>query len=314
MWSRPTFCGSNNNNGMLPGGSSTIPTTSPWTTPSSPPKSPPLPSSAQPSLPMASVRQPKPVKPKIRRGGKGRARGGKTESVLNNNSWTILHNNVRGIESKQDSLVSIVNLVQPNVITLNETFLKKNKKPRIYGYFSYAHNRSNKSMGGVATCIANKEIANTVSMKYGEGDDEFIITRHNQFYTPINIVNLYGEQESRVGNDEVESRWNRVVDELNVIERRGEEVLLLGDMNKHVGDIIPGNHPKCSFGGKLVRKLLSTGKYILVNASSKVEGGPFTRYDPAKPDDEERKSCLELVIVSKNLSKYVEKLTIDKKK
>ena len=149
--------------------------------------------------------------------------------------------------------MSIVNLVQPNVITLNETFLKKNKKPRIYGYFSYAHNRSNKSMGGVATCIANKEIANTVSMKYGEDNDEFIVTRHNQFYTPINIVNLYGEQESRVSNDEVESRWNRVVDELNVIERRGEDVILLGDMNKHVGDIIPGNHPKCSFGGKLVQ-------------------------------------------------------------
>ena len=93
---------------------------------------------------------------------------------------------------------------------LNETHLKKNKKPKIYGYYSYALNRTDKSMGGVATCIANKEVANTVSMKYGEGDNEFIITRHNQFCIPINIINVYGEQESRAGKEDVENRWNRM--------------------------------------------------------------------------------------------------------
>ena len=258
------------------------------------------------------VGQPKPVKSRIRRGGKGRWKGGDNGDFNKNNSWTIYHSNLRGFESKQDSLVSIINQVQPNVITLNETMLKRNKKPRIYGYFSYAHNRSNKSMGGVATCIANKEVANTISMKYGENDDEFIVTRHNQFCKPINIINLYGEQESRVSNDEVETRWNRIVNEIESIERRGEETLLIGDLNKHVGDIIPGNHEKCSFGGKLVKNLLNTGKFMLVNASNKVEGGPFTRYDPAHPNDETKKSCLELVIVSKNLFKYVEKLIIDK--
>ena len=46
-----------------------------------------------------------------------------------------------------------------------------------------------------------------------------------------------------------------------------------------------------------------------MNASCKVVGGPFTRFDPGNPD---RKSCLDLAIVSKELSKYVYKLTIDK--
>ena len=168
-------------------------------------------------------------------------------------------------------------------------------------------------MGGIATCIANKEMANTVVMKYGEGDDEFIITRHSQFSVPINIINVYGEQESRVGNDEVEQRWSRIVNEIENIERRGEETILLGDLNKHVGEIIPGNHKKCSFGGKLVKDLLNTDKFILANALKSVEGGPFTRYDPANPDNDDKKSCLDLIIMSKNLSKYVENLIIDKK-
>ena len=66
--------------------------------------------------------------------------------------------------------------------------------------------------------------------------------------------------------------WSRIVNQIEVIERRGEEVLLIGDLNKHVGDIVPGNHTKCSYGGKLVRNLLSAGKFILVNATNKVTG------------------------------------------
>ena len=97
--------------------------------------------------------------------------------------------------------------------------------------------------------------------------------------------------------------------ELAKIELKCESVILQGDLNKHVGDIIKGNKEKISFGGTLIRELLDTEKYLLVNASSKVVGGPFTRFDPANPD---KKSCLDLVLISKELSKYVYKLTIDK--
>ena len=83
-------------------------------------------------------------------------------------------------------------------------------------------------------------------------------------------------------------------------------------MNKHVGDIIEGHRDKVTFGGRLIRKLLETEKYELVNSTKKVVGGPFTRYDPADPKCLRKKSCLGLVIVSKELSSYVEKLVIDK--
>ena len=60
-------------------------------------------------------------------------------------------------------------------------------------------------------------------------------------------------------------------------------MVILGDINKHVGDIIEGNHDKVTFGGRLIKKLLETEKYELVNSTKKVVGGPFTRYDPADP-------------------------------
>ena len=71
---------------------------------------------------------------------------------------------------------------------------------------------------------------------------------------------------------------------------------------------VAGNHDLITFGGTLVRDLLATGEYILINNSSKTIGGPFTRFDPANKG---KKSCLEFVIVSACLEPFVKELVID---
>ena len=73
-----------------------------------------------------------------------------------------------------------------------------------------------------------------------------------------------------------------------------------------------GNNDKVTFGGQLVRNLLETGMYELVNGSNKTVGGHFTHYDPAEPKCKAKQSCLSLFIVSKELLKFVDKLEIDK--
>ena len=79
---------------------------------------------------------------------------------------------------------------------------------------------------------------------------------------------------------------------------RGEELILVGDLNKAVGNDefgVEGNHPKISFGGSLVRSLISSGQYILINNTKKCTGGPFTWTCSSNP---EIRSCLDLVIVN----------------
>ena len=49
-----------------------------------------------------------------------------------------------------------------------------------------------------------------------------------------------------------------------------------------------------------------------MNSLHSVENGPFTRYDPSEPTSDEKKSALDLVIISKNLEKYLISLEIDK--
>ena len=87
---------------------------------------------------------------------------------------------------------------------------------------------------------------------------------------------------------------------------------MLGDANKHIGDLVEGNHDKVTAGGRFIREFLTNGEYVLVNGTNKSHNGPFTRVDPADPNNDARKSCLDLVIMSKSLFKYVDTMTIDK--
>ena len=170
-------------------------------------------------------------KKRIRRGGKRRFR----RSLLKNSdlckTFKIFHNNIRGVDSKVESLKRICSVIEPDVVTLNETLHKSKRKVSIEGYATYGKNRKNTVGGGIATLIS-KSHSNSV-LKVGEGSepDEYLVTRHSQFSIPINIINVYEKVESRVTNEEIEDSWYRVVTEIKKIEHRNEAFILIGDMN-----------------------------------------------------------------------------------
>ena len=140
------------------------------------------------------------------------------------NKWIILHSNIRGFNSKNISFQSTIKGVNPNVININELAFRKDKKLNIPGYVSY--------MGGVATCIKNDEKSFALKTHEGDDKDEFIVTRHNQFLKPINIINIYGEIESRSKRKDVEERWGRILEIVEKIQSNDEWVILIGDLNK----------------------------------------------------------------------------------
>ena len=227
--------------------------------------------------------------------------------------WSIVHTNIRGYDSKAFSLHTICE--RADVLTINETFLKNNRKLIIPGFTCYNRNRKNVNGGGIATCIKRKDSMNTLKVFEGSNDDEILITRHGQFANPINVMNIYGSQECRSGREKIQDNWGIILQEVSKIEAKGELILLIGDFNKHVGDVIKGNESdKVSFGGQLVRDFLENGKYVLVNATKKVIGGPFTRFDPADPNNVDKKSVLSFCIVSQELFQFVDSLTIEKDK
>ena len=196
---------------------------------------------------------------------------------------------------------------------MNETQLSGNMKIDITPYTWWAKNR-NKKGGGVATGVAQQFKDATIGAGEGAEKDEYIITRIEAFTPALNIVNCYGEQRSNKVED-IEERWTRIVKDLEEIRARGEYCLLVGDLNKLVGSDqwgIPGNHSEVSAGGKLLRGLVATKNWILVNGlgGNLVQGGPFTREDPGNA----KKSSLDLFVVSENLRPHLSQLVIDSKR
>ena len=187
------------------------------------------------------------------------------------------------------------------MITLNEINLRKNKKLAIQGYTGFNRNRKNGHMGGVATYVADDDVDKVLKVSEGKDGNEYIITRHSQFVVPINVINIYGEVESRATNDAIETKWEEIMEEVVKIEARDEEAVLIGDMNKHLSDTIIKDNKKQTHGGKLLNAFLSNKDYVLVNATEKTVNGPYTRYETNDPMNDEKKSALDLVIVSKNL-------------
>ena len=144
--------------------------------------------------------------------------------------WTILHTNIRGYDSKAVSLHAILNQVKPSVVTINETYLKNNRKLTIPGFTTYNRNRQCVNGGGIATCVQSKDAMHTLKVFEGEKDNEMLITRHSQFVCPINVINIYGEVESRSTKDNVQEKWASVLKEVTKIESKGDPLVILTDM------------------------------------------------------------------------------------
>ena len=237
-----------------------------------------------------------------------RGRKSPAKSHVHSNTFKLLHSNIRGVRSKIHSLNCVNNIVTPDPVTLNEHGVSSKNKVMIENYKTFSKNRQASKMGGVSISVPSKDISEYIKTKEGEGNDEYIIVRNSSYNPPLNIVTFYSPVESRTSKDDIDERWKRFLSDLAKIELRNEDVIIAGDLNCKVGNDdlgVSGNFPEISQGGTYVRSLFFSGKYILANNLSKCRGGPFTRFDPANPDN---KTVLDLVsgseIIIDSESKY----------
>ena len=158
--------------------------------------------------------------------------------------------------------------------------------------------------------MKEEDAPNCVRTDDGKKDNEFLVTRHSQFMIPINVINVYGQQECRISKETIEKHWEELLDIVNKIEARNELLVMVGDFNRNLG-LNPEKEDKPSYGGQLVNEFLDSGKYILMNNSKKTLGGPWTRINPANKDN---RSVLDLVIISAELEKHMESMVIDNKR
>ena len=111
--------------------------------------------------------------------------------------------------------------------------------------------------------------------------------------------------------DEIEKSWLGLMEDIKDVEERNEDLVIIGDLNRAVGSDnwgVQANKDKVSPGGELIRNLLKTERYIMINNLDLVQGGPWTWVDR---QDGSRRSCLDIGIVSVSLVAFVSSVIID---
>ena len=101
----------------------------------------------------------------------------------------------------------------PDIVTLNETGLRSRNKASIPGYITFTRNRKVKAMGGISTSVRDNLKHNAMNIKEGIDDDEYMITGLDHCTPALSVVNIYGEQECRVGREEIRDRWDRLCED-----------------------------------------------------------------------------------------------------
>ena len=159
---------------------------------------------------------------------------------------SIVLSNCKGYGSKEASIKQdILEAKAPDVVLLNETMFRGQKKINPDNYFVYCKNRDedkkedkkskNGGGGGVATLVTSSLRSSSVKVGEGRHGDEYIVTRLGHIQPALNIVNVYGENEKRAGDQRVLETWIRMKGDLDEIKKRGEMISIMGDMNRAVG-------------------------------------------------------------------------------
>ena len=95
---------------------------------------------------------------------------------------------------------------------------------------------------------------------------------------------------------EVLENWIRLKQDITEVKERDEGLVLIGDLNRVIGDGnlgVKGNIPSVSFGGGVLRELLAEKEHFLVNGLELAEGGPWTWVSRA---DKRIKSCRRVIM------------------
>ena len=134
------------------------------------------------------------------------------------NEFTLLHFNPRGLRSKLTSVNCMLNkIMQQNrniIVSIDEHVIVGKNKINIHNFSSFSKNGTSTKMGGVALCVPNGDVSSYVKFGEGQGKDEYLKVRNNDFNPALNIITYYGEIESRANPVEYEERWNRFTLEL----------------------------------------------------------------------------------------------------
>ena len=221
--------------------------------------------------------------------------------------------NANGISPKFPSLDFVIKELNPSIICLQETKLRKTgklKSENCKKYINFELVRKHSHGGGLATMVKSE----LEPVWIAEGDDqvELLVVEVRVKELKIRIINAYGPQES----DSVERKtlfWARIQSEVISATEAGSAVIIEMDGNLHCGDeIIRGDPNKINNNGKMFQTFIEENPNLfLLNSSEKCDGLITRR---RQKNDKLEQAILDFVLVSEELKPYFQQMKIDEER
>ena len=181
---------------------------------------------------------------------KRRKRTNKHKPLPDENNLEIYYNNVNGLLSKQDSFSHIIQMRQPDIVTLCETKLHKNSKFEVPGYEVI---KSNLKAGKEGILVALKVGTFNNKDLIFESENRNIATAEIIYpEDTLRIVVVHGPQEE-AQQEEREEFYNDLKAEIERCIASGSRLLITGDFNARLENT----------GGK-IESTKSNGKMLII--------------------------------------------------
>ena len=222
------------------------------------------------------------------------------------NNFRILYSNINGIKSKIESLEDIIEEEKPTVIAVVETKLAQMGDFDIPGYKTLMMNRDENG-GGLMISVKDelKNIVVECEEKNEVGEAKWILIDNGR--NKIRLGLLYAPQENKTSKKQLKVMYKELQEQVERARANKQEIILLGDFNCKVGNIISGNHEEVSKGGKILLNMVEKLDLKLIN-SSEICNGVWTRKDGNK------KSVLDYVLMEREGEKLVTMMKIDEER
>ena len=229
----------------------------------------------------------------------------KVKFACNSQAFTVVGTNAAGLNSKKESLLSLVNTLKPSVLTIQETKCLYYRSIKIPGYEIIEHLRKDKLGGGLLTA-ARVELNPHQVAAYD--DAELLVVQVEVNELKIRIINGYGPQE----DDEdlrIIAFWKAL--EIEIINAKDEHCLVIVelDANAKIGKEHIKNDPNLtSNNGQLLLDLVQRQGLCIGNALPTCKG-VITREKKVK--DKIERSVIDYFIFCDAIVDFLDEIIID---
>ena len=223
----------------------------------------------------------------------------------------VIGTNANGLKSKKGSFLEMLTNMKPQVVTIQETKLKKKNQIKAEGYDFFEKIRDKKDGGGLMIGVRNDIECVPVVISRQDEDVEILIVEIVFKSMKIRFLTGYGPQED--SSDEVINKFYAALEE-EIMHCEEDNCGLIAelDCNAKLGyEILKGDPNQMSNNGKILWELVQRRDCTVVNTTEKCKG-VITRSRMKGTTKEE--SVLDYVIVNALVWQHVESMEVDESK